>query len=127
MTDMREPLSDSTRSTQDSAPAAVHVVPPRVLVAVWAALLVLTAVTVGVTYVDLGPFNLWLALGIATCKAALVALYFMHLRYDHPFNAVVFVGALFFVMLFIALALLDTAEYRPSIEQWRYDNPSMMK
>ena len=46
-------------------------------------------------------------------KASLVALYFMHLRYDRPFNAIVFVTALFFVMLFVGIALTDTAAYKP--------------
>ncbi|MGC8916510.1 MAG: cytochrome C oxidase subunit IV family protein [Thermoanaerobaculum sp.] len=93
----------------------VHVVPLRVLVGVWLSLLVLTIVTVGATWVDLGSFNLWLAMAIATLKASLVVLYFMHMRYDHPFNAIVFIGALLFVMLFVGLALLDTRAYQPEL------------
>ncbi len=92
-----------------------HVVPLQVLLAVWGALLALTIVTVAATWVDLGAFNLWLAMVIATVKASFVALYFMHLRYDKPFNALVFVSALVFVMLFVALALMDTAEYQPEL------------
>jgi cytochrome c oxidase subunit 4 len=50
--------------------------------AVFAALLVLTAVTTGAAFVDLGPFNVAVAMGIAVVKAVLVALFFMHLRHS---------------------------------------------
>ena len=93
----------------------MHVVPMRVLLAVWAALVVLTVVTVAATWVDLGSLNLWLAMAIATLKASLVLLYFMHMRYDAPFNAVIFVAALLFVMLFVSFALIDTAAYQPEM------------
>jgi cytochrome c oxidase subunit 4 len=56
-----------------------------------------------------------LALAIATLKASLVVLYFMHMRYDHPFNAIVFIGSLLFVMLLVVLALLDTQAYQPEL------------
>jgi cytochrome c oxidase subunit 4 len=94
-----------------------HVVPLPVLLAVFAALIVLTVLTVGATRFDLGGWNLGIALGIATVKAALVALYFMHLRYDHPFHAVVFLVALLFLALFLSLTLLDTMQYQPDIER----------
>ena len=48
-------------------------------------------------------------------KATLVVLYFMHLRYDRPFNLVVFLGCLAFVVLFISLVLTDTQSYQPSV------------
>ena len=91
----------------------------RVLLTVFALLMVLTVLTVSATRIDLGDWNLVIAMVIATAKAALVALYFMHLRYDHPFNALVFVAALLFLTLFISLALLDTLEYQPDIESWQ--------
>ena len=64
---------------------------------------------------DLGQFNIWLALLIAVVKAGLVAMYFMHLRWDRPFNAIVIVSAVLFVTLFIGLALLDTFQYHPDV------------
>jgi cytochrome c oxidase subunit 4 len=106
---------DKAHAGHGAHAASVHVVPLRVLVGVWGALLVLTAATVAITWVDLGPFNLWLALGIATVKASFVALYFMHLRYDKPFNGFLLIVALAFVMLLAGLALLDTWEYRPEL------------
>ena len=100
-----------------------HVVPLPVLLAVFACLIALTVATVSATWIDLGGWNLWIAMGIASVKAALVALYFMHLRYDHPFNALIFVAALVFLTLFVSLALLDTLEYRPDVETWRESHP----
>ncbi|MFV1967341.1 MAG: cytochrome C oxidase subunit IV family protein [Pirellulaceae bacterium] len=95
-----------------------HVVPFQVLVAVFVTLLVLTFATVAATGFDLGPFNLWLAMGIATIKASLVALYFMHLRYDHPFHGLILVTGLCFLALFLGLVLLDTFQYQPDILNW---------
>jgi len=92
-----------------------HVVPLRLLVGVLAALLVLTVITVAVTYVDLGPFNLVLAMVIAGIKATLVLLYFMHLRWDRPFNAVVLISSLALVVLFVIFALIDSHEYQPDL------------
>lgn len=103
-----------TKAHQDLA-GHVHVVPAAVLLAVWGALMVLTVITVTATWVDLGRLNLVVALAIATLKAALVLLYFMHMRYDQPFNAIVFIGALAFVALFIFFALMDTAAYKPEL------------
>ncbi|HEX5041962.1 MAG TPA: cytochrome C oxidase subunit IV family protein [Candidatus Polarisedimenticolaceae bacterium] len=92
-----------------------HVVSLRVLFGVWGALVVLTIVTVAVTYIPaelLGPFTLWVALLIAGVKAALVALYFMHLRWDRPLNGIVMAISIGFVILFVGGALTDTAEYQ---------------
>ena len=84
-----------------------HVVPMRVLTAVFVALVLLTALTVAASEIDLGKLNLYAAMAIAGTKATLVVLYFMHLRYDRPFHLVVFLGCLLFVVLFIGLTLTD--------------------
>ena len=55
-------------------------------------------------------------MGIATVKATLVALYFMHLRYDKGFHTIVIIGALLFVGLFVSLTLLDRVQYQPEID-----------
>jgi len=96
-------------------PEVGHVVPLNVLVSVLAALLLLTAATVAVSGRNFGPFNLWVALGIALLKASLVVLFFMHLKYDKPFNAVVLIVSLALVVLFIAIALTDTRQYEPNV------------
>ncbi len=75
---------------------------------VWVALLVLTATTVAVSTVNLGMMNVVVALVIASVKAALVALFFMHLKYE---NRVVWGFALtpiYFLLLIIAGTLSDT-------------------
>lgn len=94
-----------------------HVVPLKILVGVFGALLLLTVATVGASEVDFGEYNLIIALAIAVVKASLVVLFFMHLIWDRPFNAIVFVGCLIFVGLFISLALLDSTQYHNSIYQ----------
>lgn len=60
---------------------SAHLVPLRVYLAIFAALLVLTAVTVGVAYLDLDAWNTPIALTVAVLKGTLVVLYFMHVRY----------------------------------------------
>jgi cytochrome c oxidase subunit 4 len=98
-----------------------HVVPLQILIGVFVALIVLTWLTVAVTAVDLGSLNLWVALAVATIKGSLVVLYFMHLRYDSPFNSLVFVTALVFLFLFLGITIMDTIQYHPNIEQMMLD------
>jgi len=74
---------------------------------VWAALLVLTAVTVFVATLDLGPFNAIVALTIATIKALLVMLFFMELRYSTALTKVAVIAAVFFLFLLVGLTLSD--------------------
>ena len=93
-----------------------HAMPLWILGAVFVALLVLTVLTVAVTYVDLGKLNIWVALLIAVVKGGLVAMYFMHLRYDAPFNGVILITSLLFVALFIAITLTDSSAYQPAVE-----------
>ena len=94
---------------------AVHIAPMKVLVSVWLVLMGLTAATVAITWVDLGSWNLIVAMAIATVKAALVVLFFMHMAYDRPFNAVVFIVALLFVALFVSGTLMDAMAYQPDL------------
>jgi cytochrome c oxidase subunit IV len=109
----------SSSCSHDGVEASLaHVVDVRVLLAVFAALIVLTAITVAVSYFDFGPFNLMVALGVATIKAALVALWFMHLRYDSGLNAFIFLVGVAFLGLFMAIAMLDSVQYQPSVQKW---------
>jgi cytochrome c oxidase subunit 4 len=72
---------------------------------IFLALVVLTAATVGVYYVDLGqPAGVIVAMAIASCKATLVALYFMHLRFEvRPLYIVVGVPLVLTAILILAL------------------------
>ncbi len=92
-----------------------HIVPMGTLIAVFVSLLILTGVTVGVAQVDLGDLNVVVALAVATVKASIVALFFMHLKYDARFNLVILVGATFFAVLFVAFLVFDTVQYQPDI------------
>ena len=84
-----------------------HVMSPRTLVSVFTALVGLTLLTVAAAQISFGAWEVWVSLGIASVKAALVAIYFMHLRHDRPFNVIVFFSSLLFVALFLALTLMD--------------------
>ena len=99
--------------------SVAHVADLKSLLAVFVGLMVLTAVTVAVSYFDFGVLNLLVAMGVATVKAALVALYFMHLRYDNTFNATIFLIGVAFVGLFLVITMLDTIEYQPDIQTWQ--------
>jgi cytochrome c oxidase subunit 4 len=74
---------------------------------VFGALLVLTLITTGVAFINLGPLNTPVALAIALTKAALVMIYFMHLRHS-SFLTRVFAGAgLIWLLHFIVFTLSD--------------------
>ena len=74
------------------------------------ALLTLTAVTVTAAGINFGSafINVVIALAIASAKASLVALYFMHLRHDRPMSAVIFVTGLAMLAIFLMFCFLDT-------------------
>jgi cytochrome c oxidase subunit IV len=69
-----------------------HVVPIRAYWVIFATLLLMTLVTVDVAFFNVGMMNLPIALAVATTKATLVILYFMHVRYAPPLTAA-FAGA----------------------------------
>ncbi|HYB54182.1 MAG TPA: cytochrome C oxidase subunit IV family protein [Thermoanaerobaculia bacterium] len=82
-----------------------HVQPVRVYLGVFLALMAFTALTVFASFVNLGPLNNFVALGIAAAKATLVILYFMHVRGNTRLVPVVILSGLFFLfILFLFLA-----------------------
>ncbi len=84
-----------------------HVVPKSTYYAVFAALLVLTFVTVVVAFQDLGWLNTPLALGIACTKGTLVILYFMHLRYSEKLVGVIMAISVLWLAILIGITLTD--------------------
>ncbi len=93
-----------------------HLVPVRTYVAVFLALLVLTAATVGAAKVDLGepvvagfhvPLNMTVAVAIAVLKAVLVVLFFMHVKYSERLVQVVVASAFVFLGLMLLITLSD--------------------
>ena len=73
------------------------------------ALLILTGVTVGASYINFGSstVNVIVAMLIATLKASLVALVFMHLRHDKPLNSIIFVSSLIFLGILLGFCMID--------------------
>jgi cytochrome c oxidase subunit 4 len=91
-----------------SARMSQHILPIRLYVTIWAALLSLTVMTAAVAFVDLGPFNTVVALVIASFKALLVVLFFMHVKYtSEKMTKVVFVAAIFWLLILLGLSLAD--------------------
>jgi cytochrome c oxidase subunit 4 len=87
--------------------SSTHVVPVRTYLAVFLALMVLTTITVGAAFVDLGPLNLPIALAIACSKATLVILYFMHVRYGTRLVPVIVGGSILWLLILFAFLLGD--------------------
>ena len=86
-----------------------HIASTRMLTTVFGGLVFLTILTVVTSRLDLGAFNVPLALLIATTKGALVVGFFMALKYDNRVNSLVFAVGSLFVIVFITFTLLDTA------------------
>jgi len=76
-------------------------------VATLVVLLILTAITVGASYINFGSGNIVIALSIATVKGIIVALIFMHLLHDKPVNAVIAVAGFIFLGIFLLFDFLD--------------------
>lgn len=72
-------------------------------------LLILTAITVGASYINFGSsaVNVVVALTIASIKATLVALFFMHLLHDKPVNGIIAAAGFLFLGLFLMFTLID--------------------
>ena len=84
-----------------------HLAPVSLYVGIWAALMVCTGLTVFAASVELGIFNIVVALLIATIKGTLVVLFFMHLRYSTKLTMVTVVAALFFLFIMFSLSMTD--------------------
>lgn len=79
----------------------------RIYYMVFAALLVLTGLTVWVSYAELGEWHFLVGMTIAVCKATLVVLFFMHLAYSKKLTALVFVSALVWLVIMFVLTFSD--------------------
>ena len=84
-----------------------HIVSPVVYVIIGGTLLVLTGVTVGASYLELGIFNPIVAIAIACIKAVLVVLFFMHAKYSPGRTQLVIFCAVFWLGIMLALTLSD--------------------
>jgi cytochrome c oxidase subunit IV len=85
-----------------------HILPGKMYYAIWIALMVLTVVTASVAFIDLGPLNTVVALVIASCKALLVVLFFMHVKYtSERLTKMVIFASVFWLLLLLLLSLAD--------------------
>jgi len=84
-----------------------HIVSRGIYYAVFAALLVMTTITVLVARIDLGPLNAVVALVIAVFKATLVVLFFMHVRYSSRLTRVVVASGMLWLVIMIAFMMSD--------------------
>jgi cytochrome c oxidase subunit 4 len=84
-----------------------HISPIKLYVAIFLTLMVLTAITILVAYINLGPWNKVIALGIASFKATLVVLYFMHVKYASRMTKLIVVTGFFFLAILLAETMVD--------------------
>ena len=86
-----------------------HIDSIKTYVGVLVALLILTGVTTGVAYINLGAMSTVVALSIAVCKMLLVALFFMHMRHSDKLTKLVVAGGLMWLGILLLLTLTDFA------------------
>lgn len=82
-------------------------IPFDVYIKVFAALIVLTVITVLAAQVDFGALNAIVAFGIASVKAVLVLAFFMHLKYDNMLNRVIIASSVFFLIVLYFFCTID--------------------
>jgi cytochrome c oxidase subunit IV len=102
-----------------------HVAQPWQLLAVFGSLLVLTFLTVWVSRgpIDFGWVGLAIAMLVASAKAAMVMLFFMHMIHDRPFNVFAFLAGYLFLGLFMFFVLMDSSQYSGDVDSYTLKNP----
>jgi cytochrome c oxidase subunit IV len=86
---------------------AEHIVPKKTYYLVFAALIAGTLLTTGIAFVDLGPFNTVVAITIAICKAILVILFFMHVKYSGRLTWIFVLAGFFWLAILLCLGMAD--------------------
>ena len=84
-----------------------HLVPRRIYYTIFGALMLMTAITVGAAYIDLGPMNTIVAIVIACVKAMIVVLYFMHVKFGTRLVKLTVIAALYWMGILLTLTLSD--------------------
>lgn len=74
---------------------------------------------------DLSWLDMPITLVIATAKALLVAVIFMHLQHDKLINSVILIGAVVFLVLFVGMVVLDSSQYEPQVDEYLYEQEVM--
>ncbi len=96
-------------SAEHSGEGGGHALSVRVCMYVWAGLMALTAVTVGVAEVNLGFLHVLVAMIVATAKAALVVVWFMHVKYEGIVVRTMLFVAFLLLAIFLSLTFFDVA------------------
>ena len=84
---------------------AEHHLPKNLYFVIFGALMVLTAMTVGLAFVNLGQMNIVVALAVAVVKASLVVMFFMHLKYESHLTKVVLGAGVFWLVLLLGIIM----------------------
>jgi cytochrome c oxidase subunit IV len=84
-----------------------HIVSPGMYLTIILILMALTGITVSAAFVDLGRFNIVVALAIATCKATLVVLFFMHAKYSPKRTQLVILAGIFWLAILLFMTMSD--------------------
>ena len=100
-------MTSHTQKIDPEHQEEVHIVKPATYGIIFGSLLLLTALTTGMSYVDMGVFNAVVALAIACVKASLVVLFFMHLHYSSRLLKLTVAAGLFTFCLLISLTMTD--------------------
>jgi cytochrome c oxidase subunit 4 len=105
---MSERAMPERTTSERNKPEHEHILPVSLYVTIWITLMVLTVVTAGVSFINLGPLNTVVALSIASFKAILVVLFFMHVKYmSDRLTKMVVVAVIFWLFLLLGLSLMD--------------------
>jgi len=98
---------NGTTTMDEKIPANRHGLPDRLFGKVWIGLLFLTAATVSASVFVPGPIGIAVALVVTPTKAALILLYFMHLKYESTGYKVMFLSAVGILAIFMGLTFFD--------------------
>lgn len=115
--------AESDAHAENTQSCHVHIVPVKVLVGVFLALVALTVITVEAAKYDVGSADVIVSMAIATIKASLVVFIFMHLWYDKPLNRIAFFFSLIFAAFFLCMILLDSHAYNAYVKGFQQDKP----
>jgi cytochrome c oxidase subunit 4 len=100
-------MSNANTTTADAHAQEHHVLPDSLFVGVWVVLLILTAITVAGSVYFPGTVGILIAMIVTPIKAALILMYFMHLKYEKRGFVVMFLVALGILSIFIGLTFFD--------------------